>query len=48
MLVENGIRTGKANPALFHHEGEDIIGLVHGDDFVTLADDAGQTSLKPA
>ena len=37
-----GFRTGKANPALFHHEGEDIIGLVHGDDFVTLADDAGQ------
>ena len=42
MLVENGFRTGKEDPALFHHETEDIIGLVHGDEFVTLADDGGQ------
>ena len=42
MLVENGFSVGKANLALFHHETEDIIGLVHGDDFVTLADDEGQ------
>ena len=42
MLADNGFAVGKANPALFHHEAEDIIGLVHGDDFVTLADDQGQ------
>ena len=42
MLVESGFAVGKANPALFCHEAEEIIGLVHGDDFVTLADDRGQ------
>ena len=42
MLVTNGFQVGKACPALFRHEGEEIIGLVHGDDFLTLSDDRGQ------
>ena len=42
MLVTNGFAVGKACPALFRHEGEEIIGLVHGDDFLTLSDDRGQ------
>ena len=31
MLADKGLNVGKANPALFHHEAEDVIGLVHGD-----------------
>ena len=27
---------------MFRHDSEEIIGLVHGDDFVTLSDDRGQ------
>ena len=29
-------------PALFQHASQEIIGLVHGDDFLTLSDDVGQ------
>ena len=39
MLAENGFTVGAANPALFRHEEQDVLGLVHGDDFITLADD---------
>ena len=42
MLTENGFHVGKACPALFRHEKEEVIGLVHGDDFDTLSDDRGQ------
>ena len=42
MLTENGFHVGKASPALFRHDAEEIIGLVHGDDFLTLSDDRGQ------
>ena len=42
MLAENGFVPGASNPALFRHDEQDIIGLVHGDDFITLADDEGQ------
>ena len=42
MLTENGFHVGKANPSLFRHGSEEIIGLVRGDDFVTLSDDRGQ------
>ena len=41
-LEENGFIVGKANPALYRHDEQDILGLVHGDDFITLADDGGQ------
>ena len=39
MLTENRFHVGKASPALFRHDSEEIKGLVHGDDFVTLSDD---------
>ena len=42
MLSSNGFHVGKATPAWFRHDSEEIIGLVHGDDFVTLSDDRGQ------
>ena len=42
MLRENGFQVGASNPALFRHDGEDVLGLVHGDDFITLGDDQGQ------
>ena len=42
MLTENGFHVGKASPALFRHDAEEIRGLVHGDDFLTLSDDRGQ------
>ena len=42
MLTENGFHVGKASPALFRHDGEKILGLVHGDDFLTLSDSRGQ------
>ena len=42
MLNHNGFAVGKASPALFRHDAEEIIGLVHGDDFLTLSDDRGQ------
>ena len=42
MLTENGFHVGKASPALFRHDGEEILGLVHGDDFLTLSDSRGQ------
>ena len=42
MLTENGFVVGKSSPALFRHDEQEIIGLVHGDDFITLSDDQGQ------
>ena len=36
MFTENGSHVGKASPALFRHDAEEIIGLVHGDDFLTF------------
>ena len=42
ILEENGFIVGAANPALFRGDGQDVLGLVHGDDFITLADDDGQ------
>ena len=48
MLTENGFHVGKASPALFRHDSEEIIGRGHGDDFLTLSDDRGRTSLRPA
>ena len=42
MLNHNGLAVGKACPALFRHDVEELIGLVHGDDFLTLSDDRGQ------
>ena len=42
MLRENGFIVGASNPALFRRDGEDVLGLVHGDDFITLGDDQGQ------
>ena len=40
--VSDGFAVGKACPTLFRHDGEEIIGLVHGDDFLTSSDDRGQ------
>ena len=42
MLKENGFHVGLSNPSLFSHEEQEIVGLVHGDDFITLSDDQGQ------
>ena len=42
MPVAVGFEVGKACPALFRQESQEIIGLVHGDDFLTLSDDQGQ------
>ena len=42
MLTENGFHVGKSSPALFRHDSEEIIGLVHGDNFLTLSDYRGQ------
>ena len=39
ILQKHNIRQGKAWPALFFHEGEDLRFLVHGDDFVCLGDE---------
>ena len=41
MIAENGFTTG-ASPALSRHDEQEVIVLVHGDDFITLADDEGQ------
>ena len=42
MLTENGFHLGNASPALFRHDAKEIVGLVHGDDILTLSDDRGQ------
>ena len=38
-LVSIGFKQGVANPCLFHHPGRGIRALVHGDDYVAVADD---------
>ncbi len=34
-----GFKRGKGSAVMFYHEGRDISGLVHGDDFVFVGDD---------
>ena len=38
-----GFRRGNHSAALFHNPNEDVRMAVHGDDFVCLSDDDGQT-----
>ena len=44
--MENGFVRGSASSATFYHETEDIRVLVHGDDFMTLADETGQQFIE--
>ncbi len=41
LCEENGYAFGKANFATMYHEEDEARGLVHGDDFILLADDDG-------
>ena len=45
MYKNGGYGVGVANASLFYNEEEDSRSVVHGDDFVTLADDDGQAHL---
>ena len=48
MLVENGFGVGKANPALLHHETEDIIGWFMAMTLSRWPMMGDRTSVKPA
>ena len=41
LLKKHGFQTGKAYPCTFYHAGMDVRLLVHGDDFLVLADEDG-------
>ncbi|CAE7443546.1 unnamed protein product [Symbiodinium sp. CCMP2592] len=41
LLKKHGFQTGKAYPCTFYHAGTDVRLLVHGDDFLVLADEDG-------
>ena len=38
ILIKNGFTRGASSPCLFHHKEQDILTLVHGDDFMSAAD----------
>eukprot|EP00973_Karenia_brevis_P068047 9466935-Karenia_brevis.AAC.1 len=47
-LMAAGFSKGSANPCHFHHERLQIYTLVHGGDFITVADEDGQRFIEKA
>eukprot|EP00973_Karenia_brevis_P037410 5158835-Karenia_brevis.AAC.1 len=46
MLIKNGFTAARSSPCLFTHHGRGIATLIHGDDFVSTAEDENLRWMK--